>query len=97
MIDYSEVNGVLVCLLPGNLDTAACNELGTELIARIEQAHLPVVFDMHRVEFVASAFLTLCLTASHRAGAEDFRFRDVKPLVRKVLDVTGLSKRFVIE
>jgi anti-anti-sigma factor len=97
MIDYSEDGGVLVCLLPGNLDTAACKELGPDLITHIEQASLPVVLDMHRVEFVASAFLSLCLTASQRAGAGNFRIRNVKPLVRKVLDVTGLSKRFVIE
>lgn len=97
MIDYSEENGVLVYLLPSNLDTAVCKELGPELISHIEQSSLPVVFDMHRVEFVASSFLTLCLTASRRAGQENFRIRDVKPLVRKVLDVTGLSRRFVIE
>jgi len=97
MVDYLEENGALVCLLPDNLDTAACKELGPELLAHVEQAHQPVVFDMRRVEFVASAFLSLCLTAARHTGMENFRFRDVKPLVRKVLDVTGISKRFVIE
>lgn len=96
-IEYSVEDGILVCLLPGNLDTAACKELGPDLLEHVEQAHQPVIFDMNRVEFVASAFLSLCVTVSHHTGAENFRFRDVKPLVRKVLDVTGLSRRFTIE
>lgn len=97
MIEYSEENGVFVCLLPANLDTAACNTVGEELLARIKRANQPVVFDMQRVEFVASAFLSLCLTSSRCAAGGNFRIRNVKPMVRKVLDVTGLSRRFVIE
>ncbi|MBN1556282.1 MAG: STAS domain-containing protein [Phycisphaerae bacterium] len=97
MIEYSEESGVLVCLMPDNLDTAACQELEPELLARVKQAAGMVVFDMRRVEFVASAFLTLCISAARHCGAENFRIRDVKPLVRKVLDVTGLSSRFTVE
>ncbi len=97
MIEYQEDNGVLVCFLPVNLDTAACRELGPDLLAHVEQAENPVVFDMSRVDFVASAFLSICLMAARQKGAGGFRFRSVKPLVRRVLDVTGLSKRFVIE
>jgi anti-anti-sigma factor len=97
MIEYLEENDELICLLPANLDTAACDALGEELLARIAQTNQPVVFDMHRVEFVASSFLTLCLTACRHTGTEHFRIRGVKPMVRKVLDVTGLSRRFEIE
>ena len=97
MVEYQEENGALVCLLPGNLDTAACKELGPDLLSHVEKTQLPVVFDMNHVEFVASAFLSLCLTAARHTGSENFRFRAVKPLVRRVLDVTGISRRFVIE
>ena len=97
MITYSEEHDALVCVLPGSLDTAACNQFGPELLERVEKSSLPVVFDMSEVEFVASAFLSICIKAVRAAGEERFRMQHVRPLVRKVLDVTGLSRKFVVE
>lgn len=97
MIEYVEDEGVFVCIFPASLDTGACEQFGPELLVRLEQTSMPVVFDMSGVEFMASSFLTICLKAAKAVGEERFRMRHVRPMVRKVLDVTGLSHKFVVE
>ncbi len=92
MITYNSDAGQLVCVLPPRMDTVVCAECQEELLARVTAAAGPVVFDMAGVEYVASAFIRICLQAAKHAGAERFKLIHVSPNVHRVFKMAGLDQ-----
>ena len=91
MIRMETEEGRLVCSFQGPLDTAKCQAMEAEVLARVQEAQSPVVFDLQGVEYVASAFLRLCLMVSKQVGLERFSVVNVHPFVKKVLMIANLS------
>jgi len=89
--------GAAVLTLSGELDIATAPECGrclTEAIASTQPAR--VVVDMKGVEFCDSSGLSVLVTALSGAEASggDLVLCELHPRVQRVLDVTGLSRRF---
>ncbi|GAA4506467.1 MULTISPECIES: anti-sigma factor antagonist [Nonomuraea] len=89
--------GAAVLSLSGELDIATAAECGrcmAEAIASTEPAK--VVVDMKGVEFCDSSGLSVLIAAASGAEASGgvLVLCELHPRVQRVLDVTGLTKRF---
>jgi len=91
MVRMVEQDGQLRCIFDSSLNTIACLELEKELLGRIREAKLPVVFDLARVDFIASAFLRICLTVLKEVGADHLTMANLKPSVQTVFKIAGFS------
>lgn len=91
MVHMTSQDGQLRCVFEGSLNTITCLELEKELYARIREAKLPVVFDMAKVIFIASAFLRICLTVLKEAGSDHLTIVNLQPSVQTVFKIAGFS------
>ncbi|MGD9787892.1 MAG: STAS domain-containing protein [Sulfuricellaceae bacterium] len=89
--------GKLRVAFSGRMDTTQSTAIQEELLARVTATPLPVVFDLKDVEFVASAFLRLCLSTAQRVGANRLTLANASPAVRKVFAIAGLDRHFHME
>ena len=90
MVLFFAENEQLRCAFVGSLNTIKCLELEKELYARIRETKLPVVFDMKDVDFIASAFLRICLTVFKEAG-DRLKIINLQPAVLSVFKIAGFS------
>jgi len=97
MIQAFEEAGRLRIPLGGRLDTAHSAAIGEELLRQVAAASCPVVFDLKDADFVASAFLRLCITAAQRLGEGRLIVANASPMVRKVFAIAGLDRHFPME
>ncbi|MCG6494237.1 STAS domain-containing protein [Kitasatospora sp. A2-31] len=93
MKDFPEVNGWTVVPLSGDLDDFAAREVTQLLDVLVTGGAVRVVVDLAAVGFVDSTGLNALLAAarSARAGQGDLRLAGAAPMVRDVLDLSGVS------
>ncbi len=96
MLSTCEHDRVLI-RFTGRLDTARCEELAGEVRAAVTAPTTPVEFDLARVDFVASAFLRLCIYAYQQAGAHGFQISNATPTIKRVFKIAGMDKMFHCE
>jgi anti-anti-sigma factor len=96
MIDFREADAKLLCTFSGRLDTLVCQELDPLLAAEVESRKLPVVFDLTGVDYVASAFLRLCIRTARQTGGVRFSIVNLSPQVMMVFKMAGFDKLFPI-
>jgi len=82
--DFSPKNGKLRLRIRGSLNTPKCLEVEQELYARIRADKLPVIFDLRDVDFIASAFLRICLTVYKEVGQDRLTIVNLQPAVLTV-------------
>jgi anti-anti-sigma factor len=83
-------DNVIICKFSGKFDTAACDEHMesiTPLMARPEQ----LCFDFEGLEFIASSFFRICLTA-HREKKEELIIINVPPVIRRMFKISNLDQ-----
>ena len=56
------------------------------------RSSLTIVFDLASVDYVASAFMRLCLIAVRKAGKGGFSIINATPFVQEMLHMAGLDK-----
>ena len=89
-ITQNKSGKTLEVLLEGRLDTLTAPELEKALSSLEGVEHL--VLDLEKVDYVSSAGLRVMLAAHKRMSLQgDMCLRGVQPLVREVLDMSGLS------
>lgn len=97
---YDAVADALTCVFQGKMDSntsqavaesfeTAWQAAQTECPDRI--GNMTIIFDLARVDFIASAFLRLCLQAAKKAGEDSFRIVNTLPPVKKLFAVAGLD------
>ena len=90
---------VLSVAFHGRLDSAGCAALNDALLAQSDQVepgqHLR--FDLAHSDFVASAFLRLCILAARRVGGARIELAHLTPLVREVFVMAGLDRHLRID
>jgi len=91
MVRITPQDEKLHCAFEGSLNTITCLELEKELLTRIREAKLSVEFDMQKVDFVASAFLRICLMVFKEVGAAHFSIINLQPAVKTVFKIAGLT------
>ncbi len=91
MVRFFAESGKLRCAFVGSLNTFKCLELEKELYARIRADKLPVVFDLQDVDFIASAFLRICLTVYKEVGQDRLAIVNLQPAVLTVFKIAGFA------
>lgn len=84
-------DGKVVCKFLGRMDTAKCMEIEKKVIDSIAGAS-KVAFDLDGIDYIASAFLRLCIKASHSVNPGNFSVINVTPAVKKVFKIAGLAE-----
>jgi len=87
-----------VVALSGELDVASSQGLSEELINLIDDGTTELVIDLAQLAFIDSTGLSAILRANKKLdGKGQLVLRQPTPLVRQVLEVTGLTGALRIE
>ena len=96
--EYDSTEAVLTCTPSGRMDALTAQKFDAELQAKLD-GPTPLrkcVFDLARVEYVASAFLRVCLVTVKKFPAGAFSVINTAPQVKKIFAVAGLADGFVV-
>ena len=98
-ITVQEVEGRLVAVLSGELDTAAAAEAEAALHPLFESTGKGLVIDCTNLEYIASSGLRILLNLVKKAKADGGRvaLKGVNDVIRDVLDMTGFTSLFDFE
>jgi len=101
-IDYDDEKRTLHCQFTVRMDSVASAEVAEHLEERLKEAFqsaqsgeepdLKVIFDLEKVDYVASAFLRLCINVAKRLDNECFVVVKCNPAVKKTFTIAGLDK-----
>ena len=87
-----------VISLSGELDVSVSQGLSEELIDLIDGGATDLVIDLERLAFIDSTGLSAILQANRKLeGKGHLILREPTPLVRQVLEVTGLTGALRVE
>ena len=94
-----EIDGKLVAILCGELDTAAAPAAEVALQPLLESQGKDIVIDCTDLEYIASSGLRLLLGVLKQAQSVGSRviLKNVNEVVRDVLDLTGFVSIFEFE
>ena len=98
-INVQEIDGKLVAVLSGELDTAAAAEAEAALQPLHDSAGKDVIIDCTELEYIASSGLRLLLNILKKAKANGSRIvlKNVNEVFRDVLELTGFISLFDFE
>ncbi|MFZ0666983.1 MAG: STAS domain-containing protein [Acidimicrobiales bacterium] len=87
-----------VVSLSGELDVATSPELSEALVALIDGGSTELVIDLGRLAFIDSTGLSAILKANKKLeGRGRVVLRGPTPMVRQVLEITGLTAALFVE
>ena len=86
----------LVCCFSEQLDTDNCMKIEDELLKKVCDAKMAVVFDLEAVNYVSSAFLRICLRVLKEVGEKNLSIVNVRSDVKKVFKIAGFDKQINI-
>ena len=81
-----------MCIFGERLDTVNCANFEKELLGKTREMKSPVVFDLAKVEYIASSFLRICFQVNKEAGAGNLSLVNVSPEIKKVFKIAGMDK-----
>ena len=98
-ITVQEIDGKLVAVLSGELDTAAAAKAEADLQPLHDSAGKDVIIDCTELEYIASSGLRLLLNILKKAKANGSRIvlKNVNEVFRDVLELTGFVSLFEFE
>jgi anti-sigma B factor antagonist len=88
----STSEGVEVVSIEGEIDLASVESVGSGIELCLRSNPDRVIFDLEKLTFMDSSGIALLLQVANEV--EEVELRNVKPNVRRVLEVTGLLERF---
>ena len=94
-----ELEGRLVAVLAGELDTAAAAETEAALKPLFESTGKDLVLDCSNLEYIASSGIRILVNLLKTAKAKGDRvvLKNVNEVIRDVLELTGFVSYFVFE
>ena len=94
-----EIDGKMVAILDGELDTAAAQETEQALQPLLGSEGKDILIDCTRLEYIASSGLRILLSILKQAKAVGSRvvLKNVNEVVHDVLDLTGFVSLFEFE
>ena len=94
-----ELDGRLVAVLAGELDTAAAAETEAALKPLFESTGKDLVLDCADLQFIASSVIRILVNLLKTAKAKGDRvvLKNVNEVIRDVLELTGFVSYFVFE
>jgi len=90
-----DAGGAAIVVLSGELDMSNTPSLRETVAAVTADGAQQLVFDLGGLRFMDSSGISVLLEAA--ATVETVQIRDPSPIVRRVVETTGLSRVFGIE
>lgn len=97
--EFDSENKTLNCIFDGRMDGPTSMEADKHLQLKLEevsaataQPSLKVVFDMNSVEYIASAFIRLCLQTAKTVDSGNFSITNTNPFIKKTFKMAGLDQ-----
>ncbi len=97
MFRFSIKNKKLICRFPKRMDSDACAKWEGKGYKKIREKKLPVVFDLNKVDYISSLFLSLCVKALKETGRDNFTVINASANVKKIFTIPGLDKLIKIK
>jgi anti-sigma B factor antagonist len=95
--NVSQTGDATVVTLCGELDVASSPGLSDELAGIIEAGTTDLVIDLAKLAFIDSTGLSAILRATSKLEKGHLVLREPNPMVRQVLEITGLTRTVRIE
>ena len=94
-----ELDGRLVAVLTGELDTASAAETEAALKPLFESTGKDLVIDCSNLEYIASSGIRILvnLLKAAKAKGDQVVLKNVNEVIRDVLELTGFVSYFVFE
>ena len=94
-----ELDGRLVAVLTGELDTASAAETEAALKPLFESTGKDIVLDCTNLEYIASSGIRILvnLLKTAKAKGDQVVLKNVNEVIRDVLELTGFVSYFVFE
>ena len=86
----------MVFVFSKEMNTENCLSCMNEIIEKTNASKKPVVFDVKKIEYVASIFLSMCIQIHKERGSQNFRLQNVHPNVKKVFKIAKLDSYITI-
>jgi anti-sigma B factor antagonist len=86
--------GMTVIEISGEIDIASVGPIRSDIEPIISDGPRRVVFDLGKLRFMDSSGLSLLLAVAERVG--EVELRNAPSLIRKVIEITGVSGMFSI-
>jgi len=97
MVRFTVEDGKLVCHFARRLDSVNCAKWEEWLFDKVRETKMPVVFDLQKVNYIASAFLRVCVKVSKEIGSGNLSIINTCPYVKKVFKLSGFDKFLTIK
>ncbi len=97
MVKFTEEKEKLICSFSGRLDSTNCIKWEENLLEKIAEAGTPVVFNLEKVNYIASGFLRICLQASKKVKPENFLIVGACSYTKKVFKISQLDKQLNVK
>ena len=101
MINYNldTHSNTLSCQFIGRLDTNNTSKIAESVEEKIkdhtgdnQNATPKVVFDIEQVDYIASAFIRICIKAVQKTGKTNFSIINATPMIKKTFKIAGLDE-----
>ena len=92
---HLDPTGTQVVILSGELDSSNAASLQERVASIPPQPTRRLIFDLTDLRFMDSAGIAVLISAA--ASASSVSLRNPSPIIRRVLEATGLSSVFPIE
>lgn len=90
-----DADETIVLSVAGQLDISNADSLQRALSAAVEQGPRLLVFDLEGLEFMDSAGISVLVRA--RSEVPEVRLRKPTPIVRRLIEITGLTEILPID
>lgn len=105
MINFNLENNILTCQFDSRMNTEACIIIEKSFNEQIQELKYSqkldditdLIFDLEKVDYIASAFLRLCIKTSKEFQDKNFIIKNVSPNIKKVFKISGFDKLMTIE
>jgi anti-sigma B factor antagonist len=84
-----EENGTTIVYLSGELDLTSAGQFSTAIDAALASHPETLILDASGLTFMDSSGIVLLVSAAQRA--QEVQVRDPSPIVRRLIELTGLS------
>ncbi len=97
-IDFNKSDNVLTFHFKGRLDTEKSQEISGLTIEKIRdfselksENPFKIVFDIKEVDYIASAFIRICIIAAKSVEKGNFELINSTPMIKKIFKIAGLA------
>lgn len=101
MIDFQfeQDKLALQCKFKGRMDSQTSMEAEKKVLSKLAEvsaenltSKLNIVFDLTDVDYIASAFIKICIQAAKTTDQGNFSIINTNPFVMKIFKMAGLDK-----